>query len=59
MGTFKRFLVEDEGAEITEVALVVAVVAVAFLTGATPLGNALKGAYNKISSRVSTESSAL
>lgn len=52
---FKRFVTEDEGADATEYALVIGLVALGIVAGATVLGKALSGAFNTIGNTVTTD----
>jgi Flp pilus assembly pilin Flp len=54
-----RFFSEEEGAELTEWALLLVVLAIAFLTGGPAVGDALEAALGAISGQVSDEADAL
>jgi Flp pilus assembly pilin Flp len=52
MDMFKRFLVEEEGAEVTEWALLVVVLGLAILVGGPTLKEALSNALTTIGDKV-------
>ncbi len=54
MQLIKRFIVEDEGAEIAEYALLVVILALGLLTAAPGFQNALSTAFTKTGSKVSS-----
>jgi len=49
MKLFKRLIVEDEGADATEYALMLGLVALAIIGAVVGLGGNLKNAFNSIS----------
>ena len=49
---FKRFVVEDEGADATEYALVIGLVALGVVTAAGLLGGQISNAFNRIGTNV-------
>lgn len=53
MSWLKRFWIEEEGAEVSEWALLVVVLAMAVLAGGPTLTTALNGALGNIGNRVS------
>jgi Flp pilus assembly pilin Flp len=59
MQLFKRFVVEEEGAEIAEYALLVVILALGLLTAAPGLQAALSTAFTKTGSKVSANASQL
>ena len=54
MQMFKSFLVEEEGAEIAEYALLVVILALGLLTAGTSVQSALSNAFTRTSNKVST-----
>ena len=59
MQLIKRFIVEDEGAEIAEYALLVVILALGLLSAAPGFQSALTSAFSRTGSKVSTNASAL
>ena len=59
MQLIKRFIVEDEGAEIAEYALLVVILALGLLSAAPGFQNALTSAFSRTGSKVSTNASSL
>ena len=59
MQLIKRFIVEDEGAEIAEYALLVVILALGLLTAAPGFQSALSNAFTKTGSKVSTNANQL
>ena len=59
MQLIKRFIVEDEGAEIAEYALLVVILALGLLSAAPCFQNALTSAFSRTGSKVSTNASSL
>ena len=59
MQLFKQFLIEEEGAEIAEYALLVVILALGLLTAAPGFQNALSLAFTKTGSKVSANSTSL
>jgi Flp pilus assembly pilin Flp len=59
MQVFKRFLVEDEGAEIAEYALLIVLLAIAVLVGAPQLSTAVQGAFTGMGGQVSSNTAKL
>lgn len=55
----KRFWQEEEGAEITEYALLAVILAVAVLAGGPVLQTALEGAFTALSGAVTTQAGGL
>jgi Flp pilus assembly pilin Flp len=55
----KQFVVEDEGAEVVEWALLVVVLGLAILVGGPSLGSAIKSGLGSIGTKVQTEGSSL
>jgi Flp pilus assembly pilin Flp len=58
MQFMKRFLVEDEGAEVVEWALLVVVIGLAVVAGGPTLTSNLQGALSNIGGKTSTNASA-
>ncbi|MHB8620996.1 MAG: Flp family type IVb pilin [Chloroflexota bacterium] len=54
MELIKRLVVEEEGADATEYALVIGLVALAIIGGAMALGKNLSSAFNTVSTTVSS-----
>ena len=52
MELMKRFVVEEEGADAVEYALVIGLIALAIVGGATALGGAIKDKLNTIGTSV-------
>lgn len=52
MELIKRFMVEEEGADATEYALVIGLIALAIVVGASTLGTKIGGALGTIGNRV-------
>ena len=59
MQMFKSFLVEEEGAEIAEYALLVVILALGLLTAGTSVQDALKNAFTQTSKKVDTNANSL
>ena len=59
MQLFKQFLVEEEGAEIAEYALLVVILALGLLTAAPGFQEALSTAFTKTGSKVSSNAGGL
>jgi Flp pilus assembly pilin Flp len=59
MQLFKQFLVEEEGAEIAEYALLVVILALGLLTAAPGFQAALSNAFTKTGSKVSSNAATL
>ncbi len=59
MQFIKKFMVEDEGAEVVEWALLVVVLGLAILLGGPSLGSAIQSGLGNIGSKVGTESATL
>jgi Flp pilus assembly pilin Flp len=59
MQLFKQFLVEEEGAEIAEYALLVVILALGLLTASTSVQTALSTAFGRTANRVSTNANSL
>jgi Flp pilus assembly pilin Flp len=59
MQMFKSFLVEEEGAEIAEYALLVVILALGLLTAGTSVQSALSNAFTKTSAKVNTNANSL
>ena len=59
MQLFKSFLVEEEGAEIAEYALLVVILALGLLTAAPAFQAALSTAFSRTGNRVSSNASGL
>jgi Flp pilus assembly pilin Flp len=59
MNVIKRFIVEDEGAEIAEYALLVVILALGLLTAAPGLTSSLTHAFQNTSSKVDTNAGTL
>ncbi len=53
MNLIKRFVIEDEGNDATEYALILGLVALAIIAGATALGGKLGSAFTTLSGKVS------
>ena len=54
MQIVKSFLVEEEGAEIAEYALLVVILALGLLTASTSVQSALSNAFTRTANKVST-----
>ena len=54
MNTIRRLMVEEDGADATEYALLAALVAVALIGGATFLGGRINGLFNGVGTRLNT-----
>ena len=54
MQVLKNLLVEDEGAEIAEYALLVVILALGLLTASTSVQSALSNAFTRTATKVST-----
>ena len=54
MNMIHRFITEEEGADATEYALVLGLVALAIVVGAAFLGGSINNALNSIGGRVTT-----
>ena len=52
-GALSRLLVEDEGADATEYALLAALIAIAIVVGAQNLGSRLGAVYNSVANTLS------
>ncbi len=59
MNIVKQFVVEEEGAEIAEYALLVVILALGLLTAAPGFQNALSTAFTKTGSKVSSNANSL
>jgi Flp pilus assembly pilin Flp len=59
MQIIKQFIVEEEGAEIAEYALLVVILALGLLTAAPGFQNALSTAFTRTGSKVSANSTQL
>jgi len=59
MNIVKQFVVEEEGAEIAEYALLVVILALGLLTAAPGFQNALSTAFTKTGSKVSANAATL
>jgi Flp pilus assembly pilin Flp len=59
MQLVKQFLVEEEGAEIAEYALLVVIVALGLLSASPVFQNALSTAFSRTGNRVSTNASGI
>ncbi|MBB4567735.1 Flp family type IVb pilin [Rhizobium leucaenae] len=55
---FSRFLKDESGATAIEYGLIAALISVAIIAGATTLGNSLSTVFNRISSNMTTASTA-
>ena len=55
----KRFVVEEEGAEIAEYALLVVILALGLLSAAPNFSDALSNAFTKTGTKVSTNANGL
>ena len=54
MELIKRFVTEEEGANATEYALVIGLIALAIVVAVGGVGNELKGAFNNIKTKINT-----
>ena len=52
MNTITRLVVEEEGADATEYALLASLIAVALIVGATALGGKINGAFSFLSTQL-------
>ena len=59
MQVLKNFLVEDEGAEIAEYALLVVILALGLLTAAPNVQSALSNAFTRTAAKVSTNANGI
>jgi Flp pilus assembly pilin Flp len=59
MQLVKNFLVEEEGAEIAEYALLVVILALGLLTAGTSVQSALSNAFTRTASKVNTNANTL
>jgi pilus assembly protein Flp/PilA len=59
MNIVKQFVVEEEGAEIAEYALLVVILALGLLTAAPGFQNALSTAFSRTGSKVSSNATQL
>ena len=54
--TFKRLMVEEEGADATEYALLAALIAVALIVGAAFMGNQINVLFNGVGNKLNNTS---
>ena len=54
MNTFKKLVVEEDGADATEYALLASLIAVALIVGATALGTKINGMFSFIEGKVAS-----
>jgi len=59
MNLIKNFIVEDEGAEIAEYALLVVILALGLLTAAPSFQSALSNAFGATATKVNTNANTL
>jgi Flp pilus assembly pilin Flp len=59
MQLFKSFLIEEEGAEIAEYALLVVILALGLLTASTSVQSALSNAFTRTASKVNSNANTL
>jgi pilus assembly protein Flp/PilA len=54
MNTFKKLVIEEDGADATEYALLASLIAVALIVGAGALGGKINGMFSFIEGKVKT-----
>ena len=52
MNTFKKLVIEEDGADATEYALLASLIAVALIVGAGALGTKINGMFNFVQGKV-------
>ena len=54
MDSIRRLMIEEEGADATEYALLASLIAVALIVGATALGTKINGAFSSLSTKLAS-----